>query len=88
MQLETPSFAADNESMIISGRVHNGVVVPEQGAQLPEGAIVCISLLAEQKVGRKSERVQLPLVPSSRPGSLQLTNQQIAEILDDEDAAS
>jgi hypothetical protein len=36
-------------------------------------------------VGRK--RVSFPLVRSTQPGSVHLTNERIAEILDEEDAA-
>jgi hypothetical protein len=36
----------------------------------------------------KGKRIQLPLVRSDRPGSIHLTGERIAEILDQEDIAS
>lgn len=73
--------------MMISGRVQNGVVVPDGNAHLPEGAQVCITLVPSSEQVTKRP-VQLPLVTSEKPGSIHLTNQRIAEILEDEDAAS
>ncbi len=74
--------------MNISGRVQNGVVIPEGNASLPEGALVCISLLSPPRTENAGkQRLQLPLVVSDRPGTVQLTNSTIAEIMDDEDAA-
>ncbi len=76
--------------MVIHGHVHNGVVVLEDGAALPEGAEVTVSCSGVQvwrKPGKK-KRVQLPLVPSKHPGTLNLTNERIAEILEEEDLYS
>jgi hypothetical protein len=75
--------------MVIPGRVHNGVVVLEGGPPLPEGASVSIcypAASAPKPVGEK-RRIQVPLVHSDRPGSVQLTGERIAEILDEEDAS-
>ena len=75
--------------MIIPGRVHNGVVVLEGGPALPEGAAVSVSYPAaggSTAVGEK-RRIQVPLVRSERPGSVQLTGERIAAILDEEDAS-
>jgi hypothetical protein len=74
--------------MTIPGRVHNGVVVLEGDSALPEGAAVSVFYppASTKPVGSK-QRIQLPLVPSDKPGTLHLTNQQIAETLDEEDAA-
>jgi hypothetical protein len=75
--------------MIIPGRVHNGVVILEGGPALPEGAAVSVSYPASggsTPVWEK-QRIQVPLVRSERPGSIQLTSGRIAEILDQEDAS-
>ena len=76
--------------MVVSGYVENGVIVLPQGANLPEGAIVTVSFLEPpaKPDTRQQGRVQVPLVTSARPGSVPLTSEQIAEILDQEDAAS
>jgi hypothetical protein len=76
--------------MEIRGVVHNGVVVLDGDLQLPEGAVVSVSYpLSPPAVPPESRRrVQLPLVPSDRPGSLQLTNERIAELLDDDDVSA
>ena len=74
--------------MVVLGRVRNGVVVLEGNANLPEGAVVTVScgeLPAKQANGRG--RVEVPLVKTGRPGSVQLSGGRIAEILDQEDAA-
>lgn len=75
--------------MEISGRVHNGVVVFEDGSSLPEGTevVVFVPQMAGELPARDKQRVEFPLVHSQHPGSLHLTNQKIAEILDAEDAA-
>ncbi len=70
------------------GLVDRGVVVPQGNAHLPEGAVVRIVYEPEAAEGVKKagHRVKLPLVESGEPGSLHLTNEMIAEILDEEDA--
>jgi len=75
--------------MIIPGRVRNGVVVLEGGLVLPEGAAVSISYPARAGSTpiQEKRRIQVPLVPSDRPGSVQLTGERIAEILNEEDAS-
>jgi hypothetical protein len=74
--------------MDIRGRVHNGVVVLEEGAVLPEGAVVRVLYLAGPviRVSKNQKRVEFPLVRSLTPGTVHLTNEQIGEILDAEDA--
>jgi len=74
---------------VIPGRVRNGVIVLEGGPALPEGAAVDVSYFgpAEPEFGDKKPRIQVPLVHSTRPGSVNLTGEQIARIMDDEDAA-
>ncbi|REJ72001.1 MAG: hypothetical protein DWQ34_21650 [Planctomycetota bacterium] len=71
--------------MNILGRVKGGVIVLEGGPVLPEGSIVtvsCIDDVHSPTAGRKP-RVQLPLVPSTRPGSVMLTAERVAELLDE-----
>ena len=44
--------------MILTGHVHNGVVVPDQAGELPEGAAVRIELLTMEKAEKSvSKRV-------------------------------
>ena len=76
--------------MVVVGRVKNGVVVLEGDSALPEGAIVTVSY-GEPVPGKSVNgrtRIQVPLVKTDRPGSVDLTGDRIAEVLDDEDAAS
>jgi hypothetical protein len=76
--------------MKLRGRVHNGVVVLEGKPSLPEGTAVTVSCgrTAGSKPRRKEKRVRLPLVRSKHPGTLDLTNERIAEILEEEELAS
>ena len=75
--------------MVIAGKVVGGVVVLEGNPQLPEGATVTVSY--EGPTGITSavakKRIQVPLVRTGQPGSVNLTNDRIAEILDEEDAS-
>lgn len=73
--------------MEIFGTVQNGVVVLDGAVSLPEGAnvvVICRTTPAI-RVARNQKRVEFPLFPSSGPGTLDLTNEGIAEILDDEE---
>ena len=81
--------------MVIRGHVQNGVIVLDGNAVLPDGARVTVSYPAlatgqfdseESRAGKK--RVQLPLVQTDQLASVHLTSERIAEILDEEDAAS
>ena len=76
--------------MEISGRVQNGVVVLDGLSSLPEGAAVRVTYREKPaiRIAQHQWRVVFPLVPSSNPGSLHLTNERIAEIQDEEDAPS
>lgn len=80
----------NNCIMDVPGRVQNGVVVLEGGISLPEGAAVTVVMPAKPKlhISEKRKRVEFPLVPSDAPGSVHLTNEMIADILDSEDASS
>jgi hypothetical protein len=76
--------------MEIPGRVQNGVVVLEGTSTLPEGMAVSVvpRVAPVIRVARRQRRVVLPLVPSPNPGSVDLTGERIAEILDEQDAPS
>ena len=73
--------------MEISGTVQNGVVVFDAPNALPEGAVVTVTLRHEPTihVSPVRKRVELPLVTSDLPGTLDLSNDRIAEILEAED---
>jgi hypothetical protein len=88
--LAFPSQSLENKCMkVFHGRVHNGVVVLEDGPVLPEGIAVIVSRADTEGSTKPLEqkRVKFPLVHSSNPGSLHLTNARIGEILDEEDAS-
>lgn len=76
--------------MELNGFVQNGVIVLTGGASLPEGTPVTVScsLESDSLPSPKKKRVQLPLIRTGQPGSMNLTNERIAEIFDDEDVAS
>lgn len=69
------------------GRVRNCVVVLEGGAELPEGAAVTVSYQASPALtptgGKK--RIEVPLVRTDQPGSVDLSGERFAEILDGSD---
>jgi hypothetical protein len=75
--------------MEIPGRVSGGVVVLEGGASLPEGTPVIVSC-SPVGAGKSTEprRIQVPLVRTNHPGTVNLTGERAAEILDEEDASS
>ena len=73
--------------MIIQGHVHQGVVVLAGNQKLPEGVevtVICPSVPSHAEE-RPKRPIRLPLVPSDNPGSLHLTAERIAEILEEED---
>lgn len=74
----------------LPGHVENGVIVLDDGARLPEGTPVEVSCRAVPKVHVAAVRkpVELPIFPHDGPPDIELTNDQIAEILDQEDASS
>jgi hypothetical protein len=75
--------------MTVQGRVQNGVVVFDAGQMLPDGTLVVVSPLqprAQSPHGK--QRVEVPLVHSANPGTLNLTGDQIAEILEQEDVSA
>ena len=74
--------------MKTAGIVQNGVIVLDGGVLLPEGTPVVVTIqspLINEPASAK--RIEFPLVDSSNPGSVHLTNGMIGEILDAEDAA-
>jgi hypothetical protein len=75
--------------MEILGHVLNGVIVLDGNPNLPEGAVVTVLYFPAPKTppAVERQRVPFPLVRSAQPGSVALTNELIAEILDEEDAA-
>jgi hypothetical protein len=74
--------------MTIPGHVRGGVVVLDGEATLPDGTPVSVVSRAAPviRVAKQQRPVVLPLVPSDRPGSVDLTAERIAEILDEQDA--
>jgi len=75
--------------MEIPGRIQNGVVVLEGAPALPEGAKVTVSYHGPTCVppAVQKRRIEVPLVRTGQPGSVILTGEQIAEILDEEDVS-
>lgn len=73
--------------MKIQGYIQNGVVVFDEPRSFPEGTAVTVSVHSSPVVhfAKNPTRVEFPLVPSLAPGSVHLTNERIAEILDEED---
>lgn len=76
--------------MEIRGHVRNGVVVLDGNPNLPEGAVVTVLYPVPPPTAPAVQRkhAPFPLVRSSHPGSVPLTNKRIAEILDEEDIPS
>ena len=65
-----------------------GVIVLEDGATLPEGTAVIVSReIGSTSVRENRKPVEFPLVHSKHPGTLQLTSERIAELLEDEDVS-
>jgi hypothetical protein len=88
VSLDFRSDQEDNGCMKYRGCVRDGQVVLKDGTVLPEGAEVTVSCPpeAESEQDRPKRRVALPLVPSQRPGSLRLTADRIAALLEQDDA--
>ena len=76
--------------MVIRGRVQNGVVVLNGAATLPEGSEVAVTYPAAPAVqsGHKSHPVSFPLVRSIHPGSVHLTAERVAELLEADDVSA
>ena len=76
--------------MVLAGKVIGGVVVLEGPGTLPEGTAVSVVPHTSPvlRVAKHGRRVRHPLVPSDKPGSIDLTNDRIAEILQEQDVPS
>ena len=75
--------------MELNGFVQNGVIVLSEGATLPEGTPVTVTCGADAPAAQSErKRIQVPLVRTGRPGSMNLNNDRIAEIFNEEDVAS
>jgi hypothetical protein len=76
--------------MELHGIVQNGVIVLSGGLSLPEGTPVTVScsLMLSSPPATEKKRVQVPLVRTGEPGTMNLNNERIAEIFDEEDVAS
>ena len=76
LPLDCRRLAIDNDAMKVRGRVHNGVVVLERRAALPEGTTVTVScnIAPVSQPRRKKKRVEFPLVRSKHPATLHLTD--------------
>ncbi len=79
-----------NSHMEISGHIQNGVVVFDGPETLAEGTPVTVLVRSQPMIHvvPRRKRVTFPLVRSAAPGSVRLTNEQIGEILDAEDASA
>ena len=87
--LPAAANTVENGGMTIKGRVQNGVIVLEGGATLPEGAEVIVSCKVESsKQPAMGKRIEFPLVHSKHPGTLRLTGQRVAELLEEVDVSS
>lgn len=73
--------------MEIRGHIANGVVVLDDGVFLPEGTAVIVIAAEPPESGKSAEgkRVEFPLIRSEHPGTLDLNNERIAEILMEEE---
>lgn len=87
--LDSPPIVAHNHNMVILGRIKNGVVVLDGGPPLAEGTIVSVSC-DFPAVGKPAGagRVKFPLVRSKQPGTLHLTAQRVAELLENDDVSA
>lgn len=76
--------------MEIQGVVQNGVVVVDGSIVLPEGALVTVLVRTDPviHVSTNGKRGELPVCRTSAPGTMDLTNEKIQEILDDEEIES
>jgi hypothetical protein len=76
--------------MTLTGHIQNGVVVLDGGMIFPEGTRVTVTQVPPLPPEPQPEkrRVEFPLVRTGMPGSVHLTNERIAEILNEEDIAA
>jgi hypothetical protein len=75
--------------MTLTGHIRNGVVVLDGSMNLPEGTRVAVTPVPSPPVPQfETRRIEFPLVRTGVPGSVNLTNERIAEILEEEDIAA
>ncbi len=73
--------------MTLTGHIQNGAVVLDGSPVLPEGVLVTVSIPTTMPARPDTRRVQIPLVRTGEPGSLNLTNERLAAHLEDDDIA-
>jgi hypothetical protein len=75
--------------MIIHGRIENGVVRLLDGPALAEGTevVVLVGRAMVQLANPATDRWDIPVVCGGKPGTVNLTNERIAEIFEEEDLA-
>jgi hypothetical protein len=74
--------------MELTGHIENGTIIIDTGSMPPDGSRIEIHVLeAHPPQLNKSakQRIQFPLINSRDPGTIHLTNEQIARIFDEED---
>lgn len=89
-EIDGNKHVADNWVMEISGHVENGVVVLDGAMTLPEGTRVCVSYPVGTPLRAPAAQrpVELPIFPYAGTPDIDLTNDDIAEILDRDDASA
>ena len=74
--------------MTIRGQVEGGVIVLEGGVTLPEGTEVIVFYKPEsERQPEMPKPVIFPLVRSDFPGTLRLTADRVAELLQEDDVS-
>ena len=74
--------------MNIRGRIKNGVVELEGSPSIPEGTeVVVVVNDLPTKAGDAAMPLPFPVVSSEQPGSVKLTGDLIAEMLEDDDVS-
>lgn len=80
---------AENNGMVLHGRIENGTVVLTDPVALPNGAEVTVIIPSTASSSVETQRrVQLPLVASKNPGSRQLSGDDVANLLSQDDISS
>jgi hypothetical protein len=76
--------------MTLTGHVHNGAIVLDEEMSFPEGTRVSVTPVSPipPEPAPQKRRVEFPLVRTGAAGSVHLTNERIAEILEEEDIAA
>ncbi len=79
----------DNAIMETFGHIQNGVVVFD-GPALPEGAAVTVALryIEPKRNDPSNSRIDFPLVRSRNPGSVNLSCETVAALLEADDIAA